>query len=155
MGIDAPVLRGGRLSRATISTYAAGSIGTGGFATLPGLVLTYYLTDSLGVAALMPGVIVTVAKVWDVVIDPVVGALSDADLARHGSRRRLMLVGAISLPVLFALTFAVPPALAPRPARSGCSSRSSSPRRRSACSRCRTSPCPPSSPTATTSARGC
>ncbi|WP_448263524.1 MFS transporter [Microbacterium aurum] len=113
MGIDAPVLRGGRLSRATISTYAAGSIGTGGFATLPGLVLTYYLTDSLGVAALMAGVIVTVAKVWDVVIDPVVGALSDADLARHGSRRRLMLVGAISLPVLFALTFAVPPALAP------------------------------------------
>lgn len=113
MGIDAPVLRGGRLSRATISTYAVGSIGTGGFATLPGLVLTYYLTDSLGVAALMAGVIVTVAKVWDVVIDPVVGALSDADLARHGSRRRLMLVGAISLPVLFALTFAVPPALAP------------------------------------------
>ncbi len=82
MGIDAPVLRGGRLSRATISTYAAGSIGTGGFATLPGLVLTYYLTDSLGVAALMAGVIVTVAKVWDVVIDPVVG--SPVALRRSG-----------------------------------------------------------------------
>lgn len=113
MGKDAPIARTGVLSRATISTYAVGSIGTGGFATLPGLVLTYYLTDSLGVAALMAGVIVTVAKIWDVIIDPVVGALSDRDLARHGSRRRLMIVGAVALPALFALTFAVPPGLAP------------------------------------------
>ncbi|MFT4215230.1 MAG: aldehyde dehydrogenase family protein [Microbacterium sp.] len=103
----------GTLSRATISRYAVGSLGTGGFGTLPGLVLTCYLTDNLGVAALTAGVIVTIAKVWDVVIAPVVGALSDADLARHGSRRRLMLVGAVSLPVLFALTFAAPPALGP------------------------------------------
>ncbi len=101
------------LSRGVIARYAIGSIGTGGFGTLPGLVLTYYLTDSLGVTALLAGVIVTVAKVWDVVIDPVVGALSDADVARHGTRRRLMLVGAIALPVLFALTFAVPPTFAP------------------------------------------
>ncbi|RZI87290.1 MAG: MFS transporter, partial [Microbacterium sp.] len=101
------------LSRGIIARYAIGSIGTGGFGTLPGLVLTYYLTDSLGVTALLAGVIVTVAKVWDVVVDPVVGALSDADVARHGTRRRLMLVGAIALPVLFALTFAVPPTFAP------------------------------------------
>jgi Na+/melibiose symporter-like transporter len=30
--------------------YSAGSVGTGGFGTLPGLVLAYYLTDALGVA---------------------------------------------------------------------------------------------------------
>jgi Na+/melibiose symporter-like transporter len=102
-----------RLTRATIARYAAGSLGTGGFATLPGLVLTYYLTDSLGVAALAAGAVITVAKVWDVVIDPVIGALTDRDLARHGSRRRLMLIGALALPVLFALTFAVPPSLGP------------------------------------------
>ena len=98
-----------------------GSIGTGGFATLPGLVLTYYLTDSLGVAALAAGAVITTAKIWDVVIDPVIGALTDRDLARHGTRRRLMLIGACSIAVLFALTFAVPPALgAGRRARSGC-----------------------------------
>ncbi len=102
-----------RLPRAVIATYAAGSIGTGGFATLPGLVLTYYLTDSLGVTALLAGVIVTAAKVWDVLIDPVIGALSDRDLARTGSRRRLMVIGAVALPVLFALTFAVPSGFAP------------------------------------------
>ena len=102
-----------RLSRGTIARYATGSLGTGGFATLPGLVLTYYLTDSLGVAALAAGAVITVAKIWDVVIDPVIGALTDRDLARHGSRRRLMLIGAIALPLLFALTFAVPPSLGP------------------------------------------
>ena len=102
-----------RLSRGTIARYAMGSLGTGGFATLPGLVLAYYLTDSLGVAALAAGVVITVAKVWDVVIDPIIGALTDRDLAKHGTRRRLMLIGAFSLPVLFALTFAVPPALGP------------------------------------------
>lgn len=102
-----------RLSRGTIARYATGSLGTGGFATLPGLVLTYYLTDSLGVAALAAGLVITLAKVWDVVIDPVIGALTDRDLARHGTRRRLMLVGACSLPVLFALTFAAPPAAGP------------------------------------------
>ena len=101
------------LPRSTVAIYAAGSLGTGGFATLPGLVLTYYLTNSLGVTALLAGVIVTSAKIWDVVIDPVIGAISDRELRTRGNRRRLMLIGALSLPVLFALTFAVPPAIGP------------------------------------------
>lgn len=110
MGTDAASVD---LSRGTIARYAVGSIGTGGFATLPGLVLTYYLTDSLGVTALLAGVIVAVAKIWDIIIDPVIGALTDRDLARHGSRRRLMALGALTLPVLFALTFAAPPQFGP------------------------------------------
>lgn len=119
MSNDAPELREAaasappRLSLGAIARYATGSLGTGGFATLPGLVLTYYLTDSLGVAALAAGAVITVAKVWDVVIDPVIGALTDRDLARHGTRRRLMVIGACALPVFFALTFAVPPSLGP------------------------------------------
>jgi Na+/melibiose symporter-like transporter len=58
-------------------------------------------------------VVVTVAKIWDVVIDPVIGALSDRDRARHGSRRRFMLLGAGTVWLAFALTFAAPPALGP------------------------------------------
>jgi GPH family glycoside/pentoside/hexuronide:cation symporter len=99
------------LTRKTIATYAGGSLGTGGFATLPGLVLVFYLTDTLGIAALAAGAIVTVAKVWDVIIDPVIGARSDRSLALRGSRRRAMIVGSIALPVFFILTFAVPPGI--------------------------------------------
>ena len=105
--------REARLSAKTIATYAIGSVGTGGFGTLPGLVLVFYLTDTLGVAALAAGILVTVAKVWDVVINPVIGARSDRSLALSGSRRRFMLVGALSLPVFFILTFAVPAGTGP------------------------------------------
>ena len=96
------------LSRKTIATYAIGSLGTGGFATLPGLVLVYYLTDNLGLAAILSGVVVTVAKVWDVFIDPLIGAWSDRSLRLHGTRRRFMVLGGLLLPVFFIVTFAVP-----------------------------------------------
>ena len=101
------------MPRNTIATYAVGSLGTGGFATLPGLVLVYYLTDSLGIAAIAAGIIVTLAKVWDVLIDPVIGARSDRSLAVTGSRFRFMVLGASTLPVFFVLTFAVPAGLNP------------------------------------------
>lgn len=101
------------LTRKTIATYAVGSLGTGGFATLPGLVLVFYLTDTLGIAALAAGILVTVAKVWDVIIDPVIGARSDRSLALRGSRRPFMVLGALALPVFFILTFAVPGGLGP------------------------------------------
>jgi glycoside/pentoside/hexuronide:cation symporter, GPH family len=96
------------LSRKTVATYAIGSLGTGGFATLPGLVLVYYLTDNLGLAAILSGVVVTVAKVWDVFIDPLIGAWSDRSLRLHGTRRRFMVLGGLLLPVFFIVTFAVP-----------------------------------------------
>ncbi|WP_350349500.1 MFS transporter [Agromyces sp. G08B096] len=101
------------LPRGVVARYAIGSIGTGGFATLPGLVLVYYLTDTLGVAALAAGLVVTAAKVWDVVIDPFIGERSDRALARTGTRRTWMLAGAALLPVGFALTFAVPAGIGP------------------------------------------
>lgn len=101
------------LGRRTIVQYAIGSLGTGGFGTLPGLVLIYYLTDTLGVAALLAGVLVAAAKVWDVVIDPFIGARSDESLARSGTRRRFMVLGAVTLPVFFVLTFAVPAGMNP------------------------------------------
>lgn len=99
------------LRAGTVARDAMGSVGTGGFATLPGLVLVFYLTDTLGVAAIVAGVIVTAAKVWDVFVDPVIGAVSDRELATTGGRRRLMRTGALLLPLFFVLTFAVPPGL--------------------------------------------
>lgn len=101
------------LRAGTLVRYAVGSIGTGGFATLPGLVLVYFLTDTLGVAAIAAGLLVTLAKVWDVLIDPIIGARSDRGRAATGNRRRLMVLGALLLPVFFVLTFAVPAGLGP------------------------------------------
>ncbi|WP_347755611.1 MFS transporter [Agrococcus sp. ProA11] len=102
-----------RLPRSTIWRYGIGSLGTGGFSTLPGLVLVYYLTDTLGVSALIAGLILTIAKVWDVVVDPVIGGFSDRGLARDGTRRRFMLIGSVALPLCFVLTFSVVPDIGP------------------------------------------
>lgn len=104
---------GQSVDRRTIGTYAVGSLGTGGFATLPGLVLIYFLTDTLGVAALAAGLVVAAAKVWDVLIDPVIGNRSDHGLATTGSRRQFMVVGGVTLPLFFFLTFAVPAGIGP------------------------------------------
>jgi len=93
--------------------YAAGSVGTGGFGTLPGLVLAYYLTDTLGVAPALGALVVLLPKVWDVAIDPFVGALSDAEARRRSTRTRLVALGAVTLPVGFLGMFAVPTGLAP------------------------------------------
>lgn len=101
------------LDRRTIAGYAAGSVGTGGFSTLPGLVLAYYLTDTLGVPALLATVAVIVPKIWDVAIAPAVGSISDAEARRRGTRSGLMLLGALTLPVGFTLTFAAPASLSP------------------------------------------
>ncbi|RAX51111.1 MFS transporter [Arthrobacter sp. AQ5-05] len=99
------------LPRRVIGTYALGSMGTGGFSTLPGLVLIYYMTDTLGIAALGAGLLLGVAKIWDVIIDPVIGVRSDRDLAATGSRHRFMVAGGALLPLFFILTFAVPAGL--------------------------------------------
>lgn len=99
--------------RSQVIGYAVGSVGTGGFGVLPGLVLSYYLTDTLGVAALMAGLIVTLPKIWDVIIDPLIGNFSDADASSRGSRRPLMLAGALTLPICFFLVFATPASFSP------------------------------------------
>ncbi|MBN9606442.1 MAG: MFS transporter [Actinomycetales bacterium] len=102
-----------RLTRGVLARYSLGEMVTSGFATLPGLVLLVYLTDVLAVPAYLAGVVVVIAKLWDIVVDPVVGSFSDRDLAAHGSRRRIMLLGAVLLPIFFVVTFAVPAGVLP------------------------------------------
>ncbi|MFD6952218.1 MULTISPECIES: MFS transporter [unclassified Nocardiopsis] len=96
------------LTRARLLGYGAGSVGTGVFSALPGLLLLYYLTDVLGVPAGPAGLVLVLPKVWDMLADPVIGVASDREAARTGRRTRLMLTGALTLPVLFAAMFAAP-----------------------------------------------
>ncbi|MER5963514.1 MFS transporter [Streptomyces sp. NPDC002057] len=89
--------------------YGLGSLCTGTFATVPGLILLYYLTNVLAVPAAVAGFAVFLPKAWDVLINPIVGALSDRSRLRGGPRRPFLLAGACTLPPLFALLFAAPP----------------------------------------------
>jgi glycoside/pentoside/hexuronide:cation symporter, GPH family len=97
-----------RVPRRNKIGYAFGSVGTGGFSTVPGLLLLYYLTDELGVAAALAGVVVLLPKAWDVVLNPLVGGWSDRTTSRRGARVPWMLRGAVLLPIAFALMFWAP-----------------------------------------------
>lgn len=96
------------LPRHRLAGYAVGSIGTAIFTTVPSLLLLYYLTDVLGVAAAVAGLVLVLPKVWDAVLNPLVGSWSDAWASRRGSRTRWLVAGAVALPPAFALMFAAP-----------------------------------------------
>jgi Na+/melibiose symporter-like transporter len=88
--------------------YGSGSVATGAFGTVPGLMLLPYLTDSLGIAALLAGFIVFLPKAWDVVLNPVAGRISDRTVDPRGPRRPWLLRAGIALAAGFALLFAAP-----------------------------------------------
>ena len=88
--------------------YGSGSVATGAFGTVPGLMLLPYLTDSLGIAALAAGLIVLLPKAWDVVLNPIAGRISDRTADPRGPRRPWLLRAGLPLAVAFALIFAAP-----------------------------------------------
>ncbi|WP_181784844.1 MFS transporter, partial [Pseudonocardia pini] len=97
-----------RLGAGTSAGYASGSLVTGAFSTVPGLLLLPYLTDTLGVAAGLAGVLAFVPKAWAVLLNPVAGRVSDRSTARIGPRRPFVLGAGLGVGVAFALMFAGP-----------------------------------------------
>jgi Na+/melibiose symporter-like transporter len=88
--------------------YALGSVVTGVFTTVPGLLLLPYLTDTLGIAAGLGGLVVLLPKAWDVLLNPIAGRRSDRSGSRLGPRRPYLLGGGAVVAVLFAAMFAGP-----------------------------------------------
>src|SRR3954451_2613269 len=92
------------LPRRVLAGYATGSLVTGAFGTVPGLLLLPYLTDTLGIAAGVAGLLVLLPKAWDVLVNPVAGRISD----RRGDRRSFLIIAGLALGLLFAALLAGP-----------------------------------------------
>jgi glycoside/pentoside/hexuronide:cation symporter, GPH family len=88
--------------------YGLGSVATGSFGTVPGLLLLPYLTDRLGVAAGLAGLVVFLPKAWDVLLNPVAGGISDRSTNPAGRRRPFLLRAGGALAVAFVLLFSGP-----------------------------------------------
>ncbi len=97
-----------RLPVRTRFGYALGSLATGAFGTVPGLLLLPYLTDTLAVSASVAGLLVLLPKAWDVVFNPVAGRISDRTTGRLGARRPYLIYGGVALAVCFAALFLGP-----------------------------------------------
>jgi Na+/melibiose symporter-like transporter len=90
--------------------YGLGSVATGSFGTVPGLLLLPYLTDRLGVPAAAAGVIVFAPKAWDVALNPVAGRISDRSTHPDGRRRPFLIRAGLLLAGAFTLLFLGPTA---------------------------------------------
>ncbi len=99
---------GQSLPRSTHIGYAIGSVATGVFSTVPGLLLLSFMVRQLEIPAAIAGIVLLIPRLWDVITDPFCGSLSDRTFTRWGARRPWMLAGSFTLPIAFIFLFTVP-----------------------------------------------
>lgn len=85
--------------------WASGSFATGALFNAMALFGLFFMTSVLGVSPALAGTILLVARIYDGVIDPLIGAVSDRTRHRWGPRRIYLLIGALGLGLSFALFF--------------------------------------------------
>lgn len=90
------------------ATYGIGALASASFTTVPGLILLYYLTNTLAISASVAGFIVFLPKLFDIFLNPLVGRWSDRTRTRFGARRPWIFVGGILFPIAFVATFWTP-----------------------------------------------
>ncbi|HNW27088.1 MAG TPA: MFS transporter [Spirochaetota bacterium] len=88
--------------------YGVCDLGGNLFFTAIGLWLMIYLTDTVGIAAGLAGIVVAIGKIWDAITDPLAGFLSDRTKTRWGRRRPWMLFGSFPLFVAMVVMFTNP-----------------------------------------------
>jgi GPH family glycoside/pentoside/hexuronide:cation symporter len=97
------------LSKWTQVGWASGTLGIGTFA-VGGYLLLRFMTDYLGIAPGVAGIVFASAKIFDIVMDPIVGSISDRTRSRWGRRRPYLVAGGIACGLSFMLSFN-PPAI--------------------------------------------
>lgn len=106
----APPIR--TISFGTLWRYGIGQVGGQVFRDAPATLLPIFMSTMLGVPPWMSGLAVIVPKLWLILCDPFVGAMSDRFNARWG-RTPFLIAGAIITSIGFAAMFFVPVAKNP------------------------------------------
>ena len=72
------------------------------------ILMLRFMTDSLAISAAVAGTVLALTKVFDAVVDPMVGWASDRARTRIGRRRPFLIAGTILLPLSVVLMFNIP-----------------------------------------------
>ncbi len=80
------------------------------FTVVP-LFLMFYLTDVLGIPALLAGVVSFMGNIFDAITDPMAGNISDRCKSRFGRRRPFFLITALPMAIAFGALFSIPTGL--------------------------------------------
>lgn len=92
-----------RLSFATLCSYGSGQVGGQIFRDAPAALVPMFMATILGIPPWMAGVAILVPKLWMIICDPLMGALSDRYKAQHGRTPFLIVGGLITSLGLLAL----------------------------------------------------
>jgi GPH family glycoside/pentoside/hexuronide:cation symporter len=90
-----------RLDLQTNILYGMGNIANAVKMTLFGLFTLYFYTTVMGLPGSLVGIASVIVLVWDAVIDPYIGYLSDRSRFHFGRRHAFMLVGALTMGITF------------------------------------------------------
>lgn len=93
------------LSVKTKIGYGIGCVCDNTLYTLSGTYLLLYLTTVAGVAPALAGTISAVGSVWEALVGPIMGSLSDNTVSRFGKRKPFMMFAAIPVAVVTSLLF--------------------------------------------------
>jgi len=89
--------------------YALGDAAAGGITwKIMSIVFPFFFTNVFGLTLADAAVLMLVARMFDVVIDPIIGSLSDRVQTRFGTYRPFLIYGAIPMGVIFALLLYTP-----------------------------------------------
>ena len=70
--------------------------------------LSFFLTEAVDISPVWAGIALLIPRLWDVITDPIMRAISDHTKTRLGHRRPYLLAGSLLFGPSFFLIFAVP-----------------------------------------------
>jgi len=88
--------------------YGIGDIGSNFFIITTVMFLLFFLTNVVGIEPALAGLVLLLAKLWDVVSDPIMGAISDSTHSRMGRRRPYLIFGAVPFGLSLFFLFTAP-----------------------------------------------
>jgi sugar (glycoside-pentoside-hexuronide) transporter len=97
-----------KLSVGIKTGWAIGELGIATYVGITMIYLMFFLTEGLGISPFWAGIALLIPRLWDVVTDPVMGAISDRTHTRMGRRRPYLLIGGALFGIAFFLIFAAP-----------------------------------------------
>ena len=97
-----------KLSVKTKTGFGVCELGQNLFFTLVAFLLLNYLTDTVGIAAGLAGIVLAIGKIWDAVTDPIVGFFSDKTNTKWGRRRPYLFYGGFVLFLSMVIMFTNP-----------------------------------------------
>lgn len=106
-----PATAAAPLSFGVCAGWGLGTLAVAALFNAVNVLLLRYVVDFVGIGAALAGSLIGLSKLYDAVIDPLVGAASDRTRSRWGRRRPFLLFGGVLLAIAAPLLFNVPSGL--------------------------------------------